>query len=153
MIWKLKQNLLIWKLTVSDWQLQLFHSLVLQVDGTTLIPPYLTLDHTAQGFKDLSTKTTVAALKGIGMVKRYFHWLFPRQEGGQFYCNVILATSSTPAVFREAIALLLRDNRMGLWQRLIDAEQATESGWLLYSSRQQDEKRVADMHLAAQVKE
>jgi hypothetical protein len=126
-------------------QLQLFHSLVLQADGTTLIPPYLILNCTAHGFKDLSTKTTAAMLKGIGTVKRYFHRLFPRQEGGQFYCNVILATSKTPANFCDAITLHLCDNRMGLWQHSIDAEQVTEIGWLLYSSRQQDDKRVADL--------
>jgi len=34
---------------------------------------------------------------------------------------------------------------MGLWQQSIDAEQVTEIGWLLYSSRQQDEKRVAEL--------
>jgi len=45
------------------------------------MPPYLTLDRAAQGFKDLSMKTTVTALKGIGTVKRYFHRLFPCQEG------------------------------------------------------------------------
>jgi hypothetical protein len=58
---------------------------------------------------------------------------------------VILATTKIPAAFQDAIALHLRDNRMGLWQHSIDAEQVTELGWLLYSSRQQDEKRVAKM--------
>lgn len=110
-----------------------------------LIPPYLTLDRNAQGFKDLSAKSTVASLKGMGVIKRYFHRLFPRQEGGQFYCNNILATSVHPSSLRDGLAVHLRDNRMGLWQRAIDAEQVTELGWLLYSSRQQDEKRLSDL--------
>jgi len=87
----------------------------------------------------------VASLKGRGHAKSYLHRLFPHQEGGQFYCNIILATSKSPAELRDMIALHLRDNRMGLWQQSIDAEQVTEIGWLLYSSRQQDEKRVAEL--------
>jgi hypothetical protein len=34
---------------------------------------------------------------------------------------------------------------MGLWQRSIDAEQVSEIGWLLYSTRQQDEKRISTL--------
>jgi len=37
------------------------------------------------------------------------------------------------------------DNRMGLWQWSIEAEQVTELGWLLYSTRQQDEKQLAHL--------
>lgn len=44
-------------------QLQLFQALIIQVDETALIPPYLTLDRNVVGFKDLSSKVTVATLR------------------------------------------------------------------------------------------
>jgi hypothetical protein len=65
-------------------QLQLFHGLLWQADDTTLIPPHLTLDRQAQGFKDLLPKNMVASLRGMGSARRYFHRLFPRQEGVHF---------------------------------------------------------------------
>lgn len=126
-------------------QLQLFHSLILQADPTALIPPYLSLDRNNQGFKDLSARATVVSLRGTGITKMYVHRLLPRPEGGQFYCNIILATSISPPSLQDALAIHLRDNRMGLWQQAIDAEQVTEIGWLLYSSRQQDEKRISGL--------
>jgi len=79
----------------------------------------------------------------MASIKRYFHRLFPRAEGGQFYCNVILATTKAPAIIQDAMAVHLRDNRMGLWRRSINVEQVSKIGWLLYSTHQQDEKRIS----------
>lgn len=65
-------------------QLHLFFSMVVQADETALIPPYLTLDRSSAGFKDLSIKYPVANIKGFTNVKRYFSRLFPRKKGGSF---------------------------------------------------------------------
>lgn len=87
----------------------------------------------------------MANVKGLASTKRFFHRLFPRAEGRMFYCNVIRATSKSPSSFMDALSIHLRDNKMGLWQRSIDAEQVSEIGWLLYSTRQQDEKRISTL--------
>ena len=126
-------------------QLHLFFSMVLQADETALITPYLTLDRSSNGFKDLSMKYPVANIKGFTNVKRYFSRLFPRKEGGQFYCNVILALSRTPESVLSLLRQPLLDNSIGLWRRTTDCEQVSEVGWLLYSSREQEESRISQL--------
>lgn len=126
-------------------QLHLFFSIVLQADETALIPPYLKLDRASKGFKDLSNKYQVADVKGFTNVKRYFSRLFPRPEGGQFYCNVILALTNGVGWLTESIRRTLQDNKMGLWKRPTDCEQVSEVGWLLYSTRMQDEERLSEL--------
>lgn len=71
-------------------QLVLFISLGLQANDSAIIPPYLVLDRAARGIDDIARSFTGINLKGMGMAKRYFHQLFPRVEGGQFYCTVII---------------------------------------------------------------
>jgi len=56
----------------------------------------------------------------------------------KFYYNIILATTKHPRSLQEAMAVHLRDNRMGPRQRAIEVEQVVEPGWLLYSTHQQD---------------
>ena len=126
-------------------QLNLFFSLLLKADDKAIIPPYLIGDREARGIQDLSNTYTMANVKGLASTKRFFHRLFPRAEGRMFYCNVIRATSKSPSSFMDALSIHLRDNKMGLWQRSIDAEQVSEIGWLLYSTRQQDEKRISTL--------
>lgn len=126
-------------------QLHFFFSLVLQADESALIPPYLTLDRASNGFKDLSHKYPVANIKGFTNVKRYFSRLFPRKEGGQFYCNVILALSKSAEWLLNTLQPHLQDNKIGLWKRTTDCERVSEVGWLLYSSREQDESRISQL--------
>jgi hypothetical protein len=117
----------------------------LKADDKAITPPYLIGDREARGIQDLSNTYTMANVKGLASTKRFFHRLFPRAEGRMFYCNVIRATSKSPSSFMDALSIHLRDNKMGLWQRSIDAEQVSEIGWLLYSTRQQDEKRISTL--------
>jgi hypothetical protein len=91
-----------------------------------IIPPYLTGDRTAQGINDFSSKFMVTNAKGMPSIKGQFHRLYPRAEGNQFYCSIILALDISPASLMDAIAVQLRDNRMGLWRRSIDAEQVSK---------------------------
>jgi len=117
----------------------------LKADDKAITPPYLIGDREARGIQDLSNTYTMANVKGLASTKRFFHRLFPRAEGRMFYCNVIRATSKSPSSFMDALSIHLRDNKMGLWQRSIDAEQVSEIGWLLYSTRQQDEKCISTL--------
>lgn len=125
--------------------LSLFFNTVLQADATTLIPPYLKLDREASGIYDLSGRNTVADLKGFTTLKRYFSNLFPKAEGGQVYCRVILALSGTVDNLITKIRPSLQQYEMGLWQRPTDCEQVSDIGWLLYSTRNQDEHRLASL--------
>jgi len=120
-----------------------FFTLVLQADESAITPPYLAGDRQTQGIQDLSAKYSPAQVRGMTSIKRHFHRLFPRAKGGQFYCNVILATTKAPAIIQDAMAIHLRDNRMGLWRPSIDEEQVSKIGWLLYSTCQQDEKQIS----------
>ena len=126
-------------------QLHLFFSIVLQADESALIPPYLKLDRDSAGFKDISIKYQVSDIKGFSQVKRYFSRLFPRPEGGQYYCNVIIALTNGVGWVTENIKRSLQDNKMGLWRRPTDCEQVSEVGWLLYSTRMQDAERISNM--------
>ena len=126
-------------------QLHLFFSMVLQADESALIPPYLTLDRASAGFKDLSFRYPVANIKGFTNVKRYFSRLFPRKEGGQFYCNLILALSKSPESVLSLLRQPLFDNSISCWRRPTDCEQVSEVGWLLYSSRVQEESRLSHL--------
>jgi hypothetical protein len=133
-------------------QLHLFFSLILQADSTSIIPPYLSLDRSAGGFTDLSSKFPVTQVQGFTAIKRYFSRIFPRIDGGQFYCNIILATTASPDWLQNSLRQHLRDHRFGLWRRSIDCEQVSEIGWLLYSTRQQDVERISQ-HLSYLTKE
>lgn len=131
---------------VGDYEtIKSIFSLLLKADDKAITPPYLIGDREARGIQDLSNTYTMANVKGLASTKRFFHRLFPRAEGRMFYCNVIRATSKSPSSFMDALSIHLRDNKMGLWQRSIDAEQVSEIGWLLYSTRQQDEKRISTL--------
>ena len=68
-----------------------------------------------------------------------------RMEGGQLYCNIVLASDCSPTTLMDMFMVRLRGNRMGLWRGSIDAEQVSEIGWLLYSTCQQDEKHLAHL--------
>jgi hypothetical protein len=126
-------------------QLHLFSSIVLQANESALIPPYLKLDRESAGFKDLSMKYQVSDIKGFSQVKRYFSRLFPRPEGGQYYCNVIIALTNGVVWVTENIKRSLQDNKIGLWKCPTDCEQVSEVGWLLYSTRLQDPERISNM--------
>ena len=91
-------------------QLQLFFTLVLQ---SSIIPPYLAGDRQAREIQDLSAKYNPAQVKGVASIKKYFRRLFPRAEGGQFHCNMILAMMKAPAIVQVSMAVHLRDNRRG----------------------------------------
>jgi hypothetical protein len=91
--------------------LQKFFDIVLQGDPKTLIPPYFELDRSDNSVPDLSPSFNVEALDSYYSLKRYFSRLSPRSEEGF----------------------------VSLWPKASDHELATDMGWLLYSTRQQEQ--------------
>lgn len=125
--------------------LVLFFSVILQADATAIIPPYLKLDREANGINDISGRHTVADIKGFINLKRYFSNMYPKPDGGFIYCRVILATSCPFDSLISKVRPSLMQYELGLWQRPTDCEQVSDIGWLLYSSRHQDEQRLATL--------
>jgi cobalamin biosynthesis protein CobT len=70
-------------------QLNLFFSIILQADNSTIIPPYLLDDRQVHGIRDISAHFPVSNIKDMASLKRYFHRLFSRADLGQFYWHQI----------------------------------------------------------------
>jgi hypothetical protein len=126
-------------------QKQKFFDIVLQGDPMSIIPPYFDLDRSDNDIPDLSTTFNVAALDSYYSLKRYFSCLSPRSEEGFVWCSIILAQASSFASFMEKTRYSLENQAFSLWPKASDHELATDAGWLLYSTRQQDEERMADL--------
>jgi hypothetical protein len=71
--------------------------------------------------------------------------MYPKPDGGFIYCQLILATSCPIDSLIEKIRPSLMQYNLGLWQRLTDCEQVSDIGWLLYSTRHQDEQSLAHL--------
>ncbi len=125
--------------------LKKFFDIVLQGDSKSIIPPFFELDRSDKSVPDLSSSFHVDALDSYYSLKRYFSRLSPRSEDGHVWCSVILAQSISFAAFMEKTRHSLENQAFSLWPKAPDHELATEVGWLLYSTRQQDEARIAEM--------
>jgi hypothetical protein len=103
------------------------------------------LDRSDNSIPDLSTTFNVAALDSYYSLKRYFSRLSPRSEEGFVWSSIILAQSIPFATFMEKTRHSLENQDFSLWPKASDHELATDVGWLLYSTRQQDEERIAEI--------
>lgn len=125
--------------------LQKFFDIVLQGDTKTIIPPYFELDRQDNSVADLSSTYNVKALDSYYSLKRYFSRLSPRSAEGFVWSSVILAQSIPFSTFMEKTRHSLENQAFSLWPKASDHELATDLGWFLYSTRQQDEDRIAEM--------
>jgi hypothetical protein len=125
--------------------LKKFFDIVLQGDPKSIIPPYFELDRSDKSVPDLSSSFNVEALDSYYSLKRYFSRLSPRSDDGHVWCSIILAQSIAFPAFMEKTRHSLENQAFSLWPKASDHELATDVGWLLYSTRQQDETRIAEM--------
>jgi hypothetical protein len=125
--------------------LQKFFDIVLQGDSKSIIPPFYELDRADNSIPDLSSTFNVMALDSYYSLKRYFSRLSQRSEEGYVWCSIILAQAIPFSSFMEKARYSLENQAFSLWPKASDHELATDAGWLLYSTRQQDEERIAEL--------
>jgi hypothetical protein len=76
-------------------------------------------------------------------IKRYFPGLqIDKPSGGTFYTSVLLGMEKELEVIMEPSGSWLRNNGHGLFDQLTQSEQQFTVGWLLYSTRSMDTKRL-----------
>jgi len=124
--------------------LQKFFEIVSQVDKTTIIPPYLELDRNDRTIPDISGAFSISLLEVFSSVRCYFSRLSQRDDKG----NMILAQSITFQEFMELARALLINMDYILFSKASDQENAAEIGWMLYSTRSQDEEQLAELFSA-----
>ncbi len=123
--------------------LQRFLEIVLQAEPKTILPPYLELDRKDKAIQDLSSIFPVSSLDSIHTIKKYFFRLSPRDDSGVSWCSIILAQPCSFASFMEKAKYSLENNDFSLWPKASDNENSLDAGWLLYSTRAQDEERLS----------
>jgi hypothetical protein len=115
----------------------------LQADPKTVMPPYLELDWNDKSVSDLSAAFSVSSVESYHVMKKYFFRLSPRDEAGISWCSIILAQALPFQAFMEQAKYSLENNDFSLWPKASDNENTTDVGWLLYSTRAQDEERLS----------
>jgi hypothetical protein len=84
----------------------------------------------------------VLAIDSFHLLKKYFFRMSPRNEQGFALCSVILAQSLHFQAFMDKAKYSLENQNFSLWPKLSDNENASDVGWLLYSTCNQDEERL-----------
>ncbi len=125
--------------------LQSFFKIVIQADRTSVIPPFLELDRNDRSVPDISANFPISSLDQFTLVKKYFARLSQRNEKGNIYCSIILAQSIAFSEFMDLARSSLMNMDYGLFPKASDHETAAEIGWLLYSTRSQDEERLSEL--------
>jgi len=123
--------------------LQRFLEIVLQADSKSIVPPYIELDRNDRSVSDLSAAFPVSSIESFHVLKKYFFRLSPRDEEGISWCSIILAQSLPFSVFIDKAKYSLENNDCSLWPKASDNENTTDVGWLMYSTRAQDEERLS----------
>jgi len=118
---------------------------LLRADPKTIIPPFLELDRNDKTTPDLSANFSIDATESFSEVKKYFSRISQRKEDGSIWCSLIIAQSLSFNEFIDKARHSLENHSLGLWPKASDHASAAEVGWMLYSLRQQDETRLADL--------
>lgn len=67
----------------------------------------------------------------------------PRDESGIIWCSLILAQAIPFSLFMDKFKYSLDNQAFCILPKVSDNETVTDIGWLLYSTRQQDEDQLA----------
>jgi hypothetical protein len=94
---------------------------------------------------DISAAFSEASIDSFHSLWKYFFRMSPRSSEGQAWCSIILALSIPFPQFIEKIRYSLENQYFGLWPKASDNENTFDVGWLLYSTRYQDEERLASL--------
>jgi hypothetical protein len=121
--------------------LQRFLEIILQADPKSIVPPFLELDRNDKSVSDLSAAFPVSSIDSYHVLKKYFFHLSPRDDEGVSWCSIILAQALPFSVFMDKAKYSLENNDLSLWPKASDNENSTDVGWLMYSTRAQDEER------------
>jgi hypothetical protein len=78
-------------------------------------------------------------------MKKYFFRLSNRDDNNFNWCSIILAQYIPFLTFIEKAKYSLENNDFSLWPKASDNENATDVGWLLYSTRAQDKERLSQL--------
>jgi hypothetical protein len=109
------------------------------------IPPYFKLDRGVKTVPDVNQAFPILTLDSLKTVKRNFSRLFQRNNQGNIYCILILAQNISFSDFMDKARSSLMNLDYGIFPRACDHERTAEIGWLLYSTRQQDEERLSEL--------
>jgi hypothetical protein len=90
----------------------------------------------------ISSIFTVTSIDSFHALKKYIFRLSPRDEAGQSWCSIILAQPIPFSMFMDKAKYSLENNDFSLWPKALDNENSTDVGWLLYSTRSQDEESL-----------
>jgi hypothetical protein len=63
-------------------------------------------------------------------------------ENGIIWCSMIFAQNIPFTLFMEKAKYSLENHAFSIWPKALDNETAMDKGWLLYSTRQQDEEHL-----------
>jgi hypothetical protein len=85
----------------------------------------------------------VPSIDSYHALKKYFFRLSPRDDEGVSWCSIILAQAMPFSAFMDKAKYSLENNDFSLWPKASDNENTTDMGWLLYSTRAQDEERLS----------
>ena len=85
----------------------------------------------------------MSSIDSYHALKKYFFRLSPRDDEGVSWCSIILAQAMPFSAFMDKAKYSLENNDFSLWPKASDNESTTDVGWLLYSTRAQDEERLS----------
>jgi len=97
---------------------------------------------------DISNLFLVSTIDSFHLLKKYFFRMPPRNEQGFVWCSVILAQSHNFQTFMDKAKHALKNQNFSLWPKSSHHENASDIRWLLYSTCNQDEERLAALLLA-----
>ena len=109
-------------------------------DPSVTIMPWVAKSH----LKELHRPEEVPHM--INSMRSYVNKLFVPGEGRNrvIYPNMMIGHDDSLEVLKEKLSIWMRETNSGLYYKMLQVEEGTEVGWLLYSTREMDAGALAD---------